>query len=107
GEAADGPRVLAALRRLVRSQGPDARGLRSLVEGAGRLALTAAVPVLRHVYRETSSSLLRGHAARALAATDPSFPAGFAIECLWDCEEDTRATGARYATTVDTRVVAR
>lgn len=107
GEAADAHRVLAALRRVVRTHGPDARGLRTLVEGAGRLTLTAAVPVLRHVYRETSSSLLRGHAARALALTDPSFPAGFAIECLWDCEEDTRELAARSATTVDTRVVER
>ncbi|MEV5344018.1 hypothetical protein AB0K93_36995, partial [Streptomyces sp. NPDC052676] len=43
--------------------------------------------------------------ARALAATDPSFPAGFAVECLWDCEESTRELAARHAETGDTRVV--
>jgi hypothetical protein len=63
--------------------------------------------VLRHLYRETASSQLRGRAARALAATDPSFAASFAIECLWDCEETTRELAARHATTGDARVVER
>ncbi|MGP3967761.1 HEAT repeat domain-containing protein [Streptomyces sp. 6N223] len=107
GEARDAPGVLAALRRAVRTHGTDARELRPLVEGAGRLDVTAAVPVMRHIYRETASSQLRGHAARALAATDPSFASGFAVECLWDCEEDTRELAARFATTVDVRVVER
>ncbi|WP_326600201.1 HEAT repeat domain-containing protein [Streptomyces sp. NBC_01803] len=107
GEARDAPRVLAALLRVVRAHGSDAKELRPLVEGAGRLALTTAAPVLRHIYRETASSHLRGHAARALAATDPSFGSGFAIECLWDCQEDTREVAARFATVLDTRVVER
>ncbi|WP_049580428.1 HEAT repeat domain-containing protein [Streptomyces sp. SBT349] len=107
GELRDAPLVLAALYRAVRTRGTDARELRPLVEGVGRLAVTTAVPVLRHIYRETSSSHLRGHTAGALAATDPSFAAGFAVECLWDCEEDTREVAARCATTVDQRVVER
>jgi hypothetical protein len=107
GETHDGPAVLNALLRTVRGEGPDAPELRPLVEGVGRLAVTAAVPVLRHLYRETHSSHLRGHTARALAATDPAFAAGFAVECLWDCEEDTREVAARFATTGDTRVVER
>ncbi|WP_077062674.1 HEAT repeat domain-containing protein [Streptomyces sp. MP131-18] len=107
GQSRDAPLVLAALLRTVRTHGSDARELLPLVEGAGRLAVCPAVPVLRHVYRETSSSHLRGHTARALAVTDPTFAAGFAVECLWDCEEDTREVAARFATTVDTRVVER
>lgn len=107
GTPADAPRVLSALHRTVRSDGPDTLALRPLVEGAGRLAVAAAAPVLRHLYRETSSSLLRGHTVRALAVTDPSFAAGFGVECLWDCEEDTREVGARFATTGDARVVER
>jgi hypothetical protein len=43
--------------------------------------------------------------ARALAATDPSYAAGFAVECLWDCEETTREIAARHAETGDARVV--
>ncbi|MFD4834384.1 HEAT repeat domain-containing protein [Streptomyces uncialis] len=97
--------VLDALREAVRAEGPDAPTLWTLVDGAGRLGIVCAAPVLRHVYRETASSQLRGRAARALAATDGSFPAGFAVECLWDCEETTREIAARHAETGDARVV--
>ncbi|MFI0779885.1 HEAT repeat domain-containing protein [Streptomyces sp. NPDC021212] len=97
--------VLAALRRTVRAEGPHSQALWTLVDGAGRLAITCAAPVLRHVYRETASSHLRGRAARALAATDPTFAAGFAVECLWDCEETTRELAAHHAATADARVV--
>ncbi|MFF7093763.1 HEAT repeat domain-containing protein [Streptomyces rubradiris] len=107
GGARDRDLVLAALREAVRGEGPDAPTLWTLVDGAGRLGIGCAAPVLRHVYRETASSHLRGRAARALAATDPSFAAGFAVECLWDCEETTRELAARHAETGDTRVVER
>ncbi|AJP01052.1 hypothetical protein TU94_05835 [Streptomyces cyaneogriseus subsp. noncyanogenus] len=107
GAAQDRELVLAALREAVRGEGPDAPTLWTLVDGAGRLGIACAAPVLRHIYRETASSHLRGRAARALAATDPSFPAGFAVECLWDCEETTREIAARHAETGDLRVVER
>ncbi|MDF3302350.1 HEAT repeat domain-containing protein [Streptomyces tropicalis] len=107
GGTRDRDAVLAALRDAVRSEGPDAATLWTLVDGTGRLGITCAAPVLRHVYRETASSHLRGRAARALAATDPSFAAGFAVECLWDCEETTRELAARHAETGDARVVDR
>ncbi|MEE1927287.1 HEAT repeat domain-containing protein [Streptomyces sp. TRM 70351] len=107
GGQEDAGAVLAALRRTVRAQGCDSDALWPLVDGAGRLAIACAAPVLRHLYRETTSSQLRGRAARALAATDPSFAASFAIECLWDCEETTREIAARSATTGDDRVVER
>ncbi|GGV23694.1 HEAT repeat domain-containing protein [Streptomyces spectabilis] len=106
GGAEDSQLVLAALREAVRGEGPDAPTLWPLVDGAGRLGICCAAPVLRHVYRETASSHLRGRAAGALAATDPSFAAGFAVECLWDCEESTREVAARHAETGDARVVA-
>ncbi|MFD8675257.1 HEAT repeat domain-containing protein [Streptomyces seoulensis] len=107
GGAQDGDLVLGALREAVRGEGPDAPTLWTLVDGAGRLGIACAAPVLRHIYRETASSHLRGRAARALAATDPSFAAGFAVECLWDCEETTRELAARHAETGDARVVER
>ncbi|GAA2594409.1 HEAT repeat domain-containing protein [Streptomyces axinellae] len=107
GGARDTDAVLAALRRTVRLEGPDSPALWPLVEGAGRLTIGCAAPILRHIYRETASSQLRLRAARALAVTDPSFPAGFAIECLWDCEEATREVAAGHATTGDARVVDR
>ncbi|WP_326584175.1 HEAT repeat domain-containing protein [Streptomyces sp. NBC_00481] len=105
GGTKDSDLVLGALREAVRGEGPDAPTLWTLVDGTGRLGIVCAAPVLRHIYRETASSHLRGRAARALAATDPSFPAGFAVECLWDCEETTREIAARHAETGDTRVV--
>ncbi|MFI6854423.1 HEAT repeat domain-containing protein [Streptomyces sp. NPDC050416] len=107
GGAQDRDLVLAALREAVRGDGPDAPTLWTLVDGTGRLGIACAAPVLRHIYRETASSHLRGRAARALAATDPSFATGFAVECLWDCEETTRELAARHAETGDTRVVER
>ncbi|MER5177700.1 HEAT repeat domain-containing protein [Streptomyces sp. NPDC002896] len=105
GGTEDSHLVLAALRETVRGDGPDAPTLGTLVDGTGRLGIVCAAPVLRHLYRETASSHLRGRAARALAATDPSFAAGFAVECLWDCEESTREVAARHAETGDVRVV--
>jgi hypothetical protein len=107
GGVQDRDLVLAALREAVRGEGPDAPTLWTLVDGAGRLGIACAAPVLRHIYRETASSHLRGRAARALAATDPSYGTGFAVECLWDCEESTREIAARHAETGDTRVVER
>lgn len=107
GEARDEELVLGALRETVRSHGPDAAVLRALIDGTARLGISCAAPVLRHVYRETSSSELRGRIARALAATDPSFATGFAVECLWDCEETTREVAAQYAELVDARVAER
>ncbi|MFJ4694644.1 HEAT repeat domain-containing protein [Streptomyces sp. NPDC088766] len=107
GTARDSDLVLGALREAVRGEGCDAPTLWTLVDGAGRLGIACAAPVLRHIYRETASSHLRGRCARALAATDPSFATGFAVECLWDCEETTREIAARHAETGDARVVER
>ncbi|MFI9588222.1 HEAT repeat domain-containing protein [Streptomyces sp. NPDC052236] len=107
GGTKDAQLVLGALRRTVRADGPDAPPLWTLVDGAGRLGIGCAAPVLRHVYRETASSQLRGRAARALAATDSSFATGLAVECLWDCEETTREVAALHAETGDVRVADR
>ncbi|MEU8764075.1 HEAT repeat domain-containing protein [Streptomyces sp. NPDC048659] len=107
GGTQDSPLVLGALRETVRAQGPDAAALYPLVDGAGRLGIGCAAPVLRHIYRETASSQLRGRTARALAATDPTFATGFAVECLWDCEETTRELAALHAETGDVRVADR
>ncbi|MER6557378.1 HEAT repeat domain-containing protein [Streptomyces sp. NPDC001027] len=107
GGVQDRELVLGALREAVRGEGCDAPSLWTLVDGAGRLGIACAAPVLRHIYRETASSHLRGRCARALAATDPSYATGFAVECLWDCEEGTREIAARHAETGDARVVER
>lgn len=107
GTERDTEQVLEALRRVVRAEGLEPAALPALVDGAGRLGIVCAAPVLRHVYRETASSHLRGRTAAALAATDSTFADSFAVECLWDCEESTREIAARVATTGDVRVVDR
>lgn len=107
GGAEDAALVLGALRSTVRGFGPDTLRLYALVDGAGRLAISCGAPVLRHIYRETASSHLRGRAAQALASTDPTFAAGFAVECLWDCEETAREVAALHAETADARVAPR
>ncbi|MEC3998521.1 HEAT repeat domain-containing protein [Actinacidiphila sp. DG2A-62] len=90
-----------------RAPGADARaGRPGRGDHDGRATACRAAPVLRHVYRETSSSHLRGTAAHALAEADPGFAAGFAVECLWDCEESTRELAARRAASGDVRVLA-
>ncbi|WP_377272570.1 HEAT repeat domain-containing protein [Peterkaempfera sp. SMS 1(5)a] len=108
GDECDAPLVADALRHWIAARGADGDGLGCLVDGAGRLGATAAVPALRYIYAETASSQLRGRAARALADTDAHFAAGPAVECLWDCEESTRELAARHvATTGDARVLER
>lgn len=108
GDERDASLVAAALQRRLALDGPDADGLGPLVDGAARLRATAAVPALRRLYADTACSQLRGRTARALAETDPCFPAGAAVECLWDCEETTRELAARHvATNGDARVLER
>ncbi|WP_441248708.1 HEAT repeat domain-containing protein [Kitasatospora sp. McL0602] len=108
GEPADGPLVVAALRRWISERGVAGAGLGTLVDGVGRLAASGAVPALRHIYGEAPSSELRGRAAQALALLDTYFARGIAVECLWDCEEATRELAARHVTTTgDVRVLER
>ncbi|MEV4560260.1 HEAT repeat domain-containing protein [Kitasatospora sp. NPDC049285] len=108
GDPCDSPLVVAALHHWISLRGVEGAGLASLVDGAGRLRAHTAVSALRHVYGETVSSELRGRAAHALAATDPYFGQGPAVECLWDCEESTRELAATHVTTTgDARVLER
>jgi hypothetical protein len=99
GGPEDAQLVVAALHREVSRSGPDGETLFALVEGVGRLEAAQAVSVLRHIYAETVCSQLRLGAARGLAAIDPYFATGAAVECLWDCEEATRELAARHVRT--------
>ena len=66
-------------------------------DALARLADTTAAPQLERVFRETTYSYLRRRAARALAVVSDRFAQDLAIECLWDCEEETRAIGCATA----------
>jgi len=63
------------------------------VDGLAKLRDRDAVPQFELIFADTTYSLLRHRAARALAATSTTFAEGLAIECLWDCEEQTRRVG--------------
>ncbi len=67
------------------------------VDGLAELVAKEAVPELERVYREARYSYLRRRAARALAITSDRFAESYAVECLWDCEEETRALGCAVA----------
>ena len=96
--------------RCAASYGPAAptpKGSTRSSRASGRLAACRAAPVLRHLYRETSSSQLRGTAARALAVADPGFAAGLRrrvpVGLRGEHPRTRRAPGRRHG---DVRVLA-
>lgn len=62
----------------------------ALVEALGRLRDASSIPAFKLLFNTTVYSYLRGMCAVALSRTDPNFPSGSALECLWDCESGTR-----------------
>jgi hypothetical protein len=77
------------------------------VEGLAKLADREAVPGLERVFREARYSHMRRRAAQALAITSDYFAEGFAVECLWDCEDETRGVGCAVASWSSAEVRAR
>lgn len=65
----------------------------SLVEALGRHPDHGPFPELRMVFTDVAYSYPRRRAARSMAAVDPDFSTAFAVECLWDCEAETRLVG--------------
>jgi hypothetical protein len=60
------------------------------VAGLGRLRAGEAVPLLKKTWTETSYSYLRPRVLTALTRTAPHTAEAYAVEALWDCEDDTR-----------------
>ena len=67
----------------------------------------ARFPELNAVFEGVEYSYARIRTAQALAATAPDFVDRYALECLWDCEEETRVVGASTVDTADPRALAR
>jgi hypothetical protein len=105
--ASDVPKLRHLLEIAAADRDPDMYSLSSLVDGLGRLADTAAVALFEALFDTTVYSYLRRRCARALSATSASFPAGRAIECLWDCEAETRAIAIAEVDTDDPTVRSR
>jgi len=73
----------------------------SLAEALGRCAPHGPFDELSRAYEEIPYSYGRRYVVAALAAADPTFAGDVAVECLWDCERETRAFAAER---VDRRV---
>lgn len=73
----------------------------SLSEALGRCAPHGPFDELLRAYEQLPYSFGRRTVVAALAATDPTFAGDVAVDCLWDCEAQTRALAAGV---VDRRV---
>lgn len=90
----DAPMLRNGARRAF-EQGDDYR-VCSAMEALARIPRLGPYPEVQAVFDGHRYSRARADAAAALAATDPAFPRDRAFECLWDCEESTRATGSAH-----------
>ena len=73
----------------------------SLAEALGRRGVHGPFDELQRAYEAMPYSYGRRYIVAALAASDPTFGGDVAVECLWDCEAETRRLGAAH---VDRRV---
>ena len=73
----------------------------SLAEALGRLAPLGPFEELTRAYEQIPYSYGRRYVVSALAAADPTFAGDVAVECLWDCEQETRLLAAEH---VDRRI---
>ncbi len=73
----------------------------SLAQSLGRSAVHGPFVELQQAYEQIPYSYGRRYIVAALAASDPTFGGDVAVECLWDCEAETRSMAAVH---VDGRV---
>jgi hypothetical protein len=93
----DIPLLQAALRQALRKDDEFCYRLCDLVDAFSHLPSTGPVPELIEVFLQFRYSYGRSRAAKAIQVTAPSlFQDKFALECLWDCEDSTRALGAQF-----------
>lgn len=90
------PEDAAAVRHALDVIDDDYYAICDLVEALGRLTSGGPYPELDVVYTQAGYSYARARAATAIASTDPTFAERLAMECLWDCEDDVRALGAKH-----------
>lgn len=79
----------------------DVYVIASLSEALGRCAVHGPFDELQRAYEAMPYSYGRRYIVAALAASDPTFGGDVAVECLWDCEAETRRLAATH---VDRRV---
>ncbi len=95
------PARRALARELDEGLGGDVYVIGSLAEALGRCGVHGPFEELLRAYEETPYSYGRRTIVAALAASDPTFGGDVAVDCLWDCEAETRRLAAAH---VDGRV---
>ncbi|MDP1847855.1 MAG: hypothetical protein Q8K79_08690 [Solirubrobacteraceae bacterium] len=73
----------------------------SLAQALGRSGVHGPFMELQQAYEQIPYSYGRRYVVAALAASDPTFDGDVAVECLWDCEAETRRLAVTH---VDRRV---
>lgn len=68
----------------------------SLIDTLTRLGHRAAVPTIEAIFDTTVYSYLRTRCAVSLSRLSPKFASGRAVECLTDCEAETRGVGIAH-----------
>lgn len=68
----------------------------SLIDTLTRLGHQAAVPTVEAIFDTTIYSYLRTRCAVSLSSLSPEFASGRAVECLTDCEAETRGVGIAH-----------
>ena len=105
GTRAEEEDLEVARRALVRELDEGLEGdvfvICSLAEALERCASSGPFDELSRAYEEIPYSYGRRFIVSALAASDPTFPGDLAVECLWDCERESRAIAAGW---VDRRI---
>ncbi|MGI8731321.1 MAG: hypothetical protein ACR2LK_15305, partial [Solirubrobacteraceae bacterium] len=91
----------ALTRELDRGLDADVFVICSLAEALGRCALHGPFEELSRSYEQIAYSYGRRYIVAALAAADPTFGGDLAVECLWDCERESRQIAATH---VDRRI---
>jgi hypothetical protein len=95
------PTRRALARELERGLEGDIYVVCSLAEALGRYAGHGPFEELSRAYEQIPYSYGRRFVVSALAATDPTFAGDVAVDCLWDCEPETRQLAASH---VDRRI---
>lgn len=91
-EVCDIPMMRKLLARSLRDEETNLYLICDLLEAFARFAGHGCIPEVAQAYTEMRYAYGRKLAARAIHALNPEdFRTEYAQECLWDCEEDTRA----------------
>ncbi len=94
----DIPILRSALKQSLEDDAEFSYRLCTLTDAFAKLPGAGYIPELSDVFIQFRYSYGRIRSAKAMSITSPDFFRDhFAKECLWDCESETRAVGAKFA----------